>query len=140
MPVKFSKSQMEAWFNDDQDFADWYVESFMARFLPAQFHSVSAQGKREMVVNGRQWAKRCGFTSSEAQAHFITLMWKVGADFFRHPGFAQIANKRAKNDMTRIDAFYAVKPDFAADAIQNSDDRYWYPAEHGLLSGGAVDG
>ena len=119
----------------DSDFADWYVNSFMAQNLPTQYYSVSDQGKHEMVINGRKWARYCNFQDGEAQAHFITLMWKIGADFFCRPGFAEIAKRSAQDEMARIDAFYAVPRELAADAIMSPDDRYWYPLENGIKTG-----
>ena len=130
--MRLGRRQMQARLRDDAAFAEWYVEEFMQLHLPTQYHSVSAQGKREMVANGRGWARRCGFEDAEAQAHFVTLMWKVGADFFRHPGFVEVAGRRDGAEMARADAFYAVMPELAAAAIRGADDRYWYPVENGI--------
>ena len=129
----FTKKQMMAHVNDDEDFAEWYADDFMKRFLPEFYFSVSAQGKKEMIINGRHTAKFYNFQDSEAQAHFITLMWKIGPNFFEHPGFNEIALNSKQDDMQRIEAFYRVPKDKAAYAIMNPDDSYWYrnPMKYG---------
>lgn len=127
---------MQAPLRRDEDFAEWYVEDFMSTHLVQLYHSISAQGKREMVINGRKWARVYGFTDAEAQCHFVTFMWKIGAGFFLAPGFADIAAQTGQPDMARIDAFYNLPPEVAIGAIQNPDDRYWYPVENGLVTGG----
>ncbi|WP_308917989.1 hypothetical protein [Jannaschia sp. LMIT008] len=135
--LRITRKQQQAHLARDDAFAEWYVEDFMQFNLPRFYHALSAQGKREMTINGRHWARLHGFEDAEAQGHFITLMWEVGADFFRHEGFRQIA-ERDGDDMARIDAFYEIDPDTAATAIQNADDRYWYPVENGLTKGDAT--
>lgn len=127
MPVKFTNKQMMAHVEKDNTFAEWYVEEFMKKNLPDLYYSISSEGKREMTVNGRAYAREYGFNDSESQAHFITLMWNIGANFFMHDGFREIANNKTLTGAEKIDAFYAVPKDQAVQAIMNPDDHYWYP-------------
>ena len=127
MVIKFKKEQMTAWVDNDEAFADWYVDDFMLKNLPDFYYSVSAQGKREMTINGRAYARQFGFADGESQAHFVTFMWAIGANFFTHPGFSEIANDKDLSGSEKVDRFYAVPKDKAVHAIMNPDDRYWYP-------------
>ncbi len=137
MPVRFTRKQMMAHVDRDEDFADWYVDEFMRKNLPDPYYSVSSEGKREMTINGRTYARELGFDDSESQAHFITFMWTIGANFFLHPGFREIANDRSLSGSEKIDRFYAVPKDQAVHAIMNPDDRYWYPEMLPQRQGGA---
>ena len=137
MPIKFAKKQMMTHVDHDEDFADWYVDEFMRKNLPDPYYSISAAGKREMALNGRTYARNLGFVDNESQAHFITFMWKIGANFFLHPGFSEIVNDRNLSGPEKIDCFYAVPKDKAVHAIMNPDDRYWYPEMLLQQQGGA---
>lgn len=127
MVIKFTKKQMTAWADNDEAFADWYVDDFMRKNLPNFYYSVSNQGKREMTINGRTYARQLGFTDGESQAHFVTFMWAIGANFFAHPGFSEIAYNKDLTGSEKIDLFYKVPKEAAVHAIMNPDDRYWYP-------------
>ena len=87
MAEVLTSAQMAAYLRNDDDFAEWYVEEFMKNFLPQYYFNVSDDGKRRMVTNGRHYAQGYGLTLNEAQAHFITLMWEIGANFDLQPGF-----------------------------------------------------
>ena len=125
--IKLKKSQMQAAMRSDAAFAEWYCEEFMKVHLPQSYFSVSDEGRREMVLNGRRYAQHFGFSDLRAQAEFITLMWKIGANFFVQPGFAEALSDRTETDLVRIDGLYNVSRDQAADAILKQDARYWYP-------------
>ncbi|MQQ08042.1 hypothetical protein GFB49_06225 [Epibacterium sp. SM1979] len=131
--LQISRQVQQARVQKDPDFAEWYVEQVMRTQLQQFYWAVSNQGKREMVINGRHWARRYGLSDSEAQAHFISLMWKVGANFFVFPGFVDVVQDTSRNDMSRVEAFYQVDQEQAAEAIIGSDDRFWYPIENGIL-------
>lgn len=51
MPLRFTNEQMIAWVENDEAFAEWYVDDFMRKNLPDFHYSVSAQGKLEMTLN-----------------------------------------------------------------------------------------
>lgn len=111
----------------DAKFAYWYVEEFMRHKLAEYYYAVSDEGKREMVLNGRRYAQSFGLRDSPSQAHFITLMWTIGPNFFLSPGFREITYNEGIDGPAKISAYYAVDRELAADAIMNADDRYWYP-------------
>lgn len=136
--MRITRKQKQSIVASDAAFSEWYVDSVMKSELPQFFYAISAQGKLEMVTNGRTWARLHGFEDAEAQAHFITLMWKIGPNFFLFQGFAQIAQDTGGDDMTRAQAFYQVDPALAKRAIMNPDDRYWYPRENGIVTGAAT--
>ncbi|MGH0004280.1 hypothetical protein ACQU0X_29775 [Pseudovibrio ascidiaceicola] len=127
MPMKFNNEQMLANLHEDADFAEWYVEDFMKKNLQNYYFAVSDEGKREMVINGRNYARRFGFNNPEWQFHFVTLMWKVAANFWQFPGFKEVAEDQKTPEEERIDQFYNLPKDLAVEAIMNPDERYWYP-------------
>ena len=127
MKQRFSRHQMMAHIRTDADFAEWYVESFMKANLPDYYFAISDEGKREMTLNGRDHARRFDIRDVPSQAHFITLMWKIGANFFTQPGFREVLADRSLSGPARIDRLYSVPREQAMYAIMNPDDRYWYP-------------
>ena len=125
--MRLTSDQMRAPLRDDDAFARWYVENVMKVHAPEHYFAVSPEGRLEMTVNGRAHAARFGIADIESQMHFITLMWKLGAGFFRHPGFREVAEDPALDGPAKISAFYEVPRERAIDAITQPDDRWWYP-------------
>lgn len=138
MIMKFQDHQMMAMLREDEDFAEWYVESFMRKHLQNYYYEISDVGKREMVINGRNYARGFGIEDEQSQAMFVTLMWQVAANFFEFPGFAEVARDRTLTGPEKIDGFYAVPEEQAVAAIMNPDERYWYPEM--VANKGARDG
>lgn len=132
MSLRLTSRQMTAHLDDDTAFAQWYVEQFMKAQLPQFYWAVSPEGREEMVVNGRRYARSFGILDAPSAMHFVTLMWVIAPNFFVQPGFAEIAANTALSGPEKIDAFYAVPDKAAAHAIENPDERYWYPATVGL--------
>lgn len=124
--MRMSKSQMMAPLEPDEGFAGWYVENILKVHAPEHYFAVSAAGRIEMTVNGRRHAESCGIVDIPSQMHFITLMWKLGAGFYRHPGFRDVAQDGDLDGPAKIAAFYEVHPDDAVHAIMNPDDTLWY--------------
>lgn len=128
MPEVFSDAQMGAYMQRDDHFAEWYVEDFMKSFLPQYYVNVSDDGKRRMVTNGRHYAQTYGLTANEAQAHFITLMWEIGANFDTQPGFRDVLARDDLQNMDKINHLFdgGVTEDQAVFAIMHNDERYWH--------------
>jgi len=126
LPV-VSIDQMKGPLAQDDAFAEWFVEDVMKQHIPAPYFAVSAEGLREMTINGREYARRCGIADFESQAHFVILMWKIGANFWLQPGFHAVATHAEMKGPQKIEAFYAMPQDQAVHAIMHPDDRYWYP-------------
>lgn len=127
--IRFTRDQThDAYVGSDARFVDWYVEDFMKSHLPQFYFSVSDTGKREMVLNGRTYAREFGLNDPEAQAHFITLMWEIGPNFYTFPGFSDVLSRSDLAEMDKIDCLFdgTVTEDQAVKAIMNPDDRYWY--------------
>jgi hypothetical protein len=110
----------------ERSFVDWYVGTFMPDELPHFHEALSEDSLREMVANGRRRAMAGGFADPQCQAHFVTLMWVAGPSFMEFPGFAEIAADTTSPERERIDAFYAVDPDLAAEAIAHANDSAWF--------------
>jgi hypothetical protein len=110
----------------ERSFVDWYVDTFMPEELPHFHEALSDTSLREMVGNGRRRAIGYGFSDPRCQAQFVTLMWVAGPRFADFPGFAEIAADTASPESERIDAFYAVDPALAAEAIVRADDSGWF--------------
>lgn len=112
---------------EETTFVTWYVHEFMPDYLP-EFHAVfTTADLTRMVRNGRKEALAHGFTDGPSQAHFVTLMWKLGPSFHRFPRFKEIANDRQGTGPERIERFYQVPDDQGAWAVLGADDRYWFP-------------
>lgn len=132
MTLKISGAQMAAPLQTDAAFAAWYVENFMKTHLPRHYWGLRPESRREMTVNGRRYARHFGIADIPSQMGFVTLMWQIGANFFTHPGFHEIAADTRLSGPEKIDAFYEVPEAQAVHAITNPDDRYWYPEMIGL--------
>ncbi|EJN05779.1 hypothetical protein [Phyllobacterium sp. YR531] len=127
MIMKFTRQQTMAHVRDDTDFAEWYVEDFMKNNLATFYYEVSDSGKREMTINGRHYAKGFGLLDSQHQAHFITLMWQMGPNFFSFPAFRTILTNSKLGEAEKFDRIYQIPPEEAAVAIENGDDNWWWP-------------
>lgn len=125
--MKLTRQQMQSGLRGDPEFAHWYAEEFMKLHLPQFYFAVSPEGRTEMILNGRRYAEQHGLTDVRAQVRFITLMWQIGPNFFVQPGFREVLADRSGTDMDRIDRLLDVPRDQAADAILQTDNRYWYP-------------
>ena len=129
MSERIKRSQMMAPLQADAAFAEWYVEEFMKVHVPEYYFDevLSDEGKREMTIQGRTYAKQFGIKDTPSQMHFVTLMWKIGANFFTHDGFLQVAQDPTLDGPAKISAFYGMPREQAIHAVMNPDDRYWYP-------------
>lgn len=110
----------------EQSFIDWYVGTLMPDELPHFHEALSEDSLREMVSNGRRRAIACGFADPQCQAHFVTLMWLAGPGFADFPGFAEIVADRSPPERERIEAFYALDRELAAEAIARANDSAWF--------------
>lgn len=124
--MRLSEKQKYARIATEPKFVAWYVDDFMPSQLPEVLRLFKRDKLVEMVAVGRRIAVDHGFTDPPSQAHFITLMWKIGAGFFTMPGFREIALDRTRPGPERINRFYAVSEDQAADAILAADDAVWF--------------
>ncbi len=61
MPPRISDEQKHATLSDDKAFAEWYVTEFMPEHVPERAHTISEEGKREMV-------HPCGTRDGRSQA------------------------------------------------------------------------
>ena len=121
--LKFTQAQLGSRIASEGGFAQWYVDAFMPEHL-ADFHSQFGRAKLLAVaVRARRLALRFGFTDPGSQTHFVSLMWRLGGNFFLFPGYREIVGDTQTDGVTRIDRIYAeVTPDQAADAILNGHD------------------
>jgi hypothetical protein len=122
------KEHMTLRISQEEGFVDWYVNDFMPEHL-AEFHeSFSNEDLYRMVRNGRKEAIAYGFDDPSSQVHFVTLMWKIGANFHHFPGFKEIASTTEQSGQKRIERFYnEVTDDQGAEAVLGANDRYWFP-------------
>lgn len=124
--LKISRQQQLAFIKSDEAFVQWYTESFMPDNLPHFYHDIENAMLRRMVLNGRRIAESKGFPDPNTQAHFITFMWSVGANFFEFPIFAAIINRPDLQPTEKIDRLYEVDGDAAAEVILQADDGAWF--------------
>lgn len=121
------KDQMSVGISDEKAFIDWYVNEFMPDHLPEFHESFSSEDLGRMVRRGRNEAIKYGFDDPPSQAHFVTLMWKLGPNFHHFPGFREIAEDRGQPGPERIGRFYQVSDEEGGEAVLGADDRYWFP-------------
>lgn len=126
--LRVTRAQMQAPLQDDQAFAKNYINGFMKTHLPGFYWAITAEGRVEMVLQGRHYARHFGINDTPSQMMFVTLMWQIGPNFFAFPGFAEVAGASNLDGPAKINGFYNVKRTQAVAAIQGADDRWWYPA------------
>lgn len=128
MVLRIRPEQVEGLQADDKLFVGWYVEIIMKNYFAHLYFSLTDEGKKEMVLNGRRCAKAHGLRTAEAQGHFISLMWDIGPNFYLFPGFREILARTDIVEMEKIDMLYsdAITPEQAQTAITGADDSYWY--------------
>lgn len=127
MLLRLSTEQMCATMSEDNPFVEWYVTQFMPAHVAEFAYAISEEGKREMVLQGRRYAARFGIRDVPSQYHFITLMWKVGPNFFEFPGFREPLMDPKLTGPEKINLLYETPDEQAVEAIIRADDRYWYP-------------
>lgn len=127
MPLRIRYDQVYSTLADDQSFAEWYVTEFMPVHVPESGYSISEDGKREMVIQGRRYAEQFGIHDVPSQFHFVTLMWKVGPNFFEFPGFREPLMNPSLTGPEKITRLYETPSEQAVEAITKADSRYWYP-------------
>lgn len=127
MPLRIGKEQLYSTLAEDEAFAEWYVTEFMPAHIPEFAYAISEEGKREMVTQGRRYAEQFGIRDTPSQYHFITLMWKVGPNFFEFPGFRETLRNPTLTEHEKIARLYETSTEQAVEAIMMADDRYWYP-------------
>lgn len=124
--LKLHPQQMSLRIVPEAGFIDWYVNDFMPEQLPDYYRAIAPGTLGEMVKNGRDQALKHGFKDPANQAHFITLMWHIGANFHHAPGFKAIAQAGQSPESERINAFYQVSEAHWDDAVKKADDRHWF--------------
>lgn len=126
--LRISKDQLEELRQDDAIFTKWYIDTIMKNYFPQYYFSVSDEGKREMVLNGRRYAREHGLETAEAQGHFLGLMWDIGANFYLFPGFRDVLKRTDLEGMEKINLLFdgGVTDAHSRAAINGSDDSYWY--------------
>ena len=125
--IKINPSQIYMSVQTDADFAEWYVTEFMPTHVTDMDAAVSAEGKREMTIQGRRYAESFDVEDIPSQYHFVTLMWKVAPNFFTFPVFNRILSNSTLSDRQKMERCYDVSGEDAAEVIVAADDRWWYP-------------
>lgn len=111
----------------EQGFVQWYVHRFMPDHVPDLHQAMDNATLEKMIRNGRNQAISMGFYQPSGQVHFVTLMCKIGANFYDFPGFKEIAQATHLPEEERVEAFYQVSDEQGAAAFEASNDRYWFP-------------
>lgn len=127
--LQIRQEQIYGLLKEDEAFARWYMWEFMPRHLPEyHFSAIHKDSKQEMILQGRAYARRFHLEEAPSHIHFITLMFKIGPNFFEFPGFHDALTSRRVHESDVIDALYRVSTADAERAIKGADDRYWWPA------------
>jgi len=97
----------------------------MPEHLPEIHQDFIPEELNTLIRNGRNQAIKNGFKYPLNQTHFITLMWKIGANFYETPAFKPITENNTLNETEQIDQFYQVSDEDWNKAIQQANDSYW---------------
>lgn len=119
--------QLKMNITEENGFVRWYVHQFMPDHVPYLHEAMDEATLERMIRNGRKQAIAMGFSEPGAQVHFVTLMCKIGANFYQFPGFKEIAEATHLPDQERIEAFYQVSDEQGGAAFEGADDRFWFP-------------
>ncbi|MBL3587614.1 hypothetical protein JMM61_20060 [Rhodovulum sulfidophilum] len=121
-------------------FLDWFVGEFMVENLSGWIDDMGTQTCRLFSANGRRYAHHFGIRRDDLVAQFLYLMWAVGPNFWRFPGFAEVLARRDLSEAAKIDALFEVPDKLAARAITEANMDYWMPnlIENNVITG--VDG
>ncbi|MEL7497428.1 MAG: hypothetical protein AAFN77_07435 [Planctomycetota bacterium] len=126
--LEFNQGQLYQMVENDDDFVNWYKDRFMPEHLPEfHFSPIQDESKREMILQGRAYARKFNLKTVPAHAHFITMMFNIGPNFFTFPGFRHALTKPWDNEEQVIDRLYNVSFEHAERAMKGADDRYWWP-------------
>jgi hypothetical protein len=110
----------------ESDFIQWYVDDYMPDNLPAIHQAFKPKQLNNMIKTGRNEALKYGFTNPISQAHFVTLMWQIGANFHHFTGFKEIANSTEQSGAERIKQLYQIDDSQWDHAEKNTSDRHWF--------------
>ena len=124
--LNIDPEQMTLKIAQESGFVDWYSNDFMTEHLPGFHAAFAPEIRHEMVKNGRKQALKHGFKDPVSQAHFVTLMWHIGPDFYHFPGFQDIAQATRQPGPERINDFYHVSEAHWKHAVQHTDKRHWF--------------
>lgn len=104
--MRFSTEQMQGPPIPRDEFVAWFVDEFTPWNIDNWVNELSADARKRFTANGVRYANYFGFTRNDLVAQFLYLMWTVGPDFWRFPGFAEVIAHRDWSQERRIDAFF----------------------------------
>ena len=133
--MRITQKQMLSPPMSEDAFLTWFVGEFMADELPMWIEDLGTTTCRVFSANGRRYAHHFGIRRDDLVAQFLFLMWTVGPDFWRFPGFADVLQRRDLDETTRVDALFAVPDHLAEAAITGTNMDYWMP---GLIEGNVI--
>lgn len=125
--MRMTTRQMQGPNVPPEEFLDWFVGEFMVENLRGWIEDLGPDTCRRFSANGVRYANHFGITRDDLVAQFLFLMWSVGPDFWRFPGFADVLARRDLSEEDRIDALFAVPDHLAAVAIEQTNMDYWHP-------------
>lgn len=125
--LRISQDQIASRVDTDDAFAEWYIRDVLRNHFPQDYWALSDESKREMVLNGRSYARSFGLTKNESQARFVTLMWLIGPNFYHFDGYSHALAEQNLTETMRLDKCFDLQKDLAVIAIQGADALFWYP-------------
>lgn len=133
--MRITTEQMQGPGMPRDEYVDWFVDEFMVENLNDWVEAMGRDACRRFTNNGVRYANYFGITRDDLVAQFLYLMWSVGPDFWRFPGFSDVLARRELTQEQRINALFEVPEDQAATAIENANLDYWHP---GLIEGNVI--
>ncbi|KGJ01600.1 hypothetical protein SAMN04487972_1635 [Paracoccus halophilus] len=127
MVIKFTKEQMNSAPMPDVEFAEWYVDEILRTEFPNSFRELGRVSCMRKTKSARRYLPHFGITRPDLQGQIMTVMWALGPNFFEHPAFNKILTDKHLTQDEKVDQVYKVSDEDGGQALDQADDRYWYP-------------
>jgi GH24 family phage-related lysozyme (muramidase) len=99
----------------------------MSECLPVFHTTFTTEERLRMVSNGRKIALQQNFHDPIYQAHFITFMWTIGANFYQKSGFKEIIKETDSSEAVKINKFHTeISEKQQSQAVDQTNDWYWF--------------
>lgn len=135
--MRMTTEQMQTPRMTREAYLDWFTGEFMVENLRGWLEDLGSETCRRFTANGIRYARHFHITRDDLVAQFLFMMWAVGPDFWRFPGFSDVLSRHDLPEASRIDALFKVPEGQAARAIEETNMDYWYPK---LIEGNVIGG
>lgn len=125
--MRLSADQMMTTSMTDREWAEWYVEDILKTEFPENYIQGPPHIAKEQSRNALLWLRHFQIERRDLQAQVMTIMWGLAPNFFEHPDFRGILERRDITEAQKVDLLYNVPDDAGGEAYLAADFNYWYP-------------